>query len=70
MGLELANLASQVELNKSQAEKNKAEAEKMAGVDTQVQQATMENLITQTENEKVKKGLIYADTRFKDALIS
>ena len=28
----------------------------------------MENLITQTENEKVKKGLIYADTRFKDAL--
>ena len=68
MGLELANLASQIELNKSQAEKNKAEAEKTAGVDTQVQQATMENLITQTENEKVKKGLIYADTRFKDAL--
>jgi hypothetical protein len=68
MGLELANLASQIELNKSQAEKNKAEAEKTAGVDTQVQQATMENLITQTANEKVKKGLIYADTRFKDAL--
>ena len=68
MGLELANLASQIELNKSQAEKNKAEAEKTAGVDTQVQQATMENLIAQTANEKVKKGLIYADTRFKDAL--
>lgn len=68
MGLELANLASQVELNKSQAEKNRAEAEKTAGVDTQVQQATMENLIAQTANEKVKKGLIYADTRFKDAL--
>lgn len=68
MGLELANLASQIELNKSQAEKNKAEAEKTAGVDTQVQQATMDNLITQTANEKVKKGLIYADTRFKDAL--
>ena len=28
----------------------------------------MENLIAQTANEKVKKGLIYADTRFKDAL--
>lgn len=68
MGLELANLASQVELNKSQAEKNRAEAEKTAGVDTQVQQATMENLIAQTTNEKIKKGLIYADTRFKDAL--
>lgn len=68
MGLELANLASQVELNKSQAEKNRAEAEKTAGVDTQVQQATMDNLIAQTANEKVKKGLIYADTRFKDAM--
>ena len=66
IGLELANLASQVELNKSQAEKNKAEADKAAGVDTQVQQATMENLIAQTANEKVKKGLIYADTRLKD----
>ena len=68
MGLELANLASQIELNKSQAEKNKAEAEKTAGVDTQAQQATMENLIAQTANEKIKKGLIYADTRFKDAM--
>ena len=37
MGLELANLASQVELNKSQAEKNRAEAEKTAGIDTQKQ---------------------------------
>lgn len=39
MGLELANLASQIELNKSQAEKNKAEAEKTAGVDTQLSEA-------------------------------
>ena len=31
MGLELANLTSQIELNKSQAEKNRAEAEKTAG---------------------------------------
>lgn len=68
LGLQLASIASQVELNKSQAEKNKAEAEKIAGIDTETQKATMENIIAQTGNEKVKKGLIYADTRFKDAM--
>lgn len=68
LGLQLASIASQVELNKSQAEKNKAEADKIAGVDTDVQKATMENIIAQTSNEKIKKGLIYADTRFKDAM--
>lgn len=68
LGLQLASIASQVELNKSQAEKNKAEADKIAGVDTEVQKATMENIIAQTSNEKIKKGLIYADTRLKDAM--
>lgn len=68
MGLELANLASQIDLNKSQAEKNRAEAEKTAGIDTETQKATMENIIAQTSNEKIKKGLIYADIRLKDAL--
>ncbi len=68
LGLQLANIMSQVELNKSQAEKNKAEANKIAGVDTEVQKATMENIIAQTSNEKIKKGLIYADTRLKDAM--
>ena len=68
LGLQLASIASQVELNKSQAEKNKAEADKIAGVDTEVQKATMDNIIAQTSNEKIKKGLIYADTRFKDAM--
>lgn len=68
LGLQLANIASQVELNKSQAEKNKAEADKIAGIDTEMQKATMDNIIAQTANEKVKKGLIYADTRLKDAL--
>lgn len=68
LGLQLASIASQVELNKSQAEKNKAEADKIAGVDTEVQRATMDNIIAQTSNEKIKKGLIYADTRFKDAM--
>lgn len=68
MGLQLANLASQIELNKSQANKNNAEAEKTKGVDTELQKASMENIIAQTSNEKIKKGLIYADTRFKDAM--
>ena len=68
IGLQMANVASQIKLNESQANKNNAEAEKTAGVDTQVQQATMDNIIAQTSNEKIKKGLIYADTRFKDAM--
>ena len=68
LGLQLASIASQVELNKSQAEKNKAEANKIAGIDTDVQKATMDNIIAQTSNEKIKKGLIYADTRLKDAM--
>ena len=68
LGLQLASIASQVELNKSEADKNKAEADKIAGVDTDVQKATMDNIIAQTANEKIKKGLIYADTRFKDAM--
>ena len=38
--------------------KNKAEAEKISGVDTRAQEATIDNLIAQTSNEKVKKGLI------------
>lgn len=67
MGLELANLASQIDLNKSQAEKNKAEAEKTAGVDTDAQKATIENLIAQTSNEKIKKGLILGQIRVADA---
>ena len=68
IGLQMANVASQIKLNESQANKNNAEAEKTAGIDTQVQQATMDNIIAQTSNEKIKKGLIYADTRFKDAM--
>lgn len=68
IGLQMANAASQIKLNESQAKKNEAEAEKIAGVDTKVQQATMDNIIAQTSNEKIKKGLIYADTRLKDAM--
>ena len=67
LGLQLASLASQVDLNKSQAEKNKAEANKIAGVDTEAQKATIDNLIAQTSNEKVKKGLILGQIRVADA---
>lgn len=67
MGLNLANLASQIKLNESQAEKNEAEANKISGVDTKAQEATIENLIVQTSNEKVKRGLILAEGRLKDA---
>ena len=67
LGLQLASIASQVDLNKSQAEKNKAEADKIAGVDTDVQKATIDNLIAQTSNEKVKKGLILGQIRVVDA---
>lgn len=67
LGLQLASIASQVALNKSQAEKNKAEANKIAGVDTDAQKATIDNLIAQTSNEKIKKGLILGQIRVADA---
>ena len=67
MGLQAAAIASQIDLNNSQAEKNRAEAEKTAGVDTNLQNANIEYIIAQTSNEKVKKGLIYANTRLLDA---
>ena len=67
LGLQLESIASQVDLNKSQAEKNKAETEKISGVDTKVQEATIDNLIAQTSNEKVKKGLILGQIRVADA---
>lgn len=67
LGLQLASIASQVELNNSQSEKNKAEAEKISGVDTRAQEATIDNLIAQTSNERVKKGLILGQIRVADA---
>lgn len=68
MALQLAGLKSQIAVNESQANKNNAEAEKTKGVDTDMGKASIENIIAQTSNEKVKKGLIYADTRLKDAM--
>lgn len=67
MGLQLANLASQIKLNESQANKNNAEADKTAGVDTELAKTSIENLISQTKNEKDRNVLIWADKRFKEA---
>lgn len=67
MGLQLANLASQIKLNESQAAKNTAEANKTAGVDTELAKTSIENLISQTKNEKDRNVLIWADKRFKEA---
>lgn len=67
LGLQMANAASQIKLNESQAKKNDAEANKIAGVDTEAQKATIDNLIAQTSNEKIKRGLILGQIRVADA---
>lgn len=67
MGLQAAAIASQIDLNKSQAEKNRAEAKKTSGVDTNLQNANIDYVIAQTSNEKIKRGLILANTRLLDA---
>lgn len=68
MGLQLENLKSQIKVNESVAEKNLAEAEKTSGVDTEAVKTGIENMIAQTQNEKVKNGLIKAQTRVQDAI--
>lgn len=67
IGIEMANALSQIKLNESQASKNEAEADKIKGVDTEAQKATIDNLIAQTSNEKIKRGLILGQIRVADA---
>lgn len=67
IGIEMANALSQIKLNESQASKNEAEANKIKGVDTEAQKATVENIIAQTSNEKIKRGLILGQIRVADA---
>lgn len=67
IGIEMANALSQIKLNESQANKNDAEANKIKGVDTEAQKATIDNLIAQTSNEKIKRGLILGQIRVADA---
>lgn len=67
MALQLANVMSQTRLNESQAEKNEAEAKKISGVDTKAQEITIDKLIAETSNEKIKRGLILGQIRVADA---
>lgn len=66
MGVQLGNVQSQTALNAAQAAKNMAEANKIKGVDTKAAEATIENVIAQTDNEKAKNGLIYAQKRMAE----
>lgn len=67
IGIEMANALSKIKVNESEANKNDAEADKIRGVDTEVQKATIDNLIAQTSNEKIKRGLILGQIRVADA---
>jgi hypothetical protein len=67
IGINMANAMSQIKLNESQANKNEAEANKISGVDTEAQKATIDNLIAQTSNEKIRRGLILGQIRVQDA---
>ena len=64
----LKNTMADTILKMSGSKVNKAEAEKTSGVDTEAARAGIDKMIAETGNEKVKKGLIYADTRLKDAM--
>uniref|UniRef100_A0AAU8B3B6 DNA pilot protein n=1 Tax=Dulem virus 201 TaxID=3145678 RepID=A0AAU8B3B6_9VIRU len=66
--LQNQQILSQTELNQAQAKKAEAEASKIAGVDTKQAEAGLEKLIAETSNEKIKRGLILADVRYKDAM--
>ena len=60
MGLQLGLLDAQKKNIEADTEKKRAEAGK--------EEATIDNLIALTQNEKVKRGLIYSQTRLNDAL--
>lgn len=66
LGVQMNNIQSQTALNTAQAAKAMSEAEKTKGVDTEEKKASIENIIQQTENEKAKNGLIYAQQRLAD----
>ena len=68
--LELQNkqIESQIAVNMATAEKTAAEAKKIAGVDTKQAEASTENLIQATNNEKIRRGLILANIRYQDAM--
>lgn len=59
MGLQLANLESQIKVNESIAEKNKAEAEKTAGVDTEATRMSIKLSEAQVLSERERKNVLY-----------
>jgi hypothetical protein len=67
MGLMMGEQWSRIASNLADAALKKAKTNKVKGVDTDLQNANIEYIIAQTSNEKVKKGLIYANTRLLDA---
>ena len=67
MGIQLGLMEAQKRNLEADAAKKEADAKKTSGVDTEMQNANIDYIIAQTSNEKVKKGLIYANTRLLDA---
>lgn len=65
-GVNRALAAAQIEATKAQTEKTKAEAEKIKGVDTQEAESRIGKIIQETTNEKVKNGLLEAETNIKE----
>lgn len=59
MGLQLAQIASQIKVNDSVAEKNKAEAEKTAGVDTEAAKAGIILSQAQALTERERKSVLH-----------
>lgn len=59
MGLQLAQIASQIKVNDSVAEKNKAEAEKTAGVDTEAAKMGIKLSEAQILSERERKNVLY-----------
>ncbi|QCS36836.1 DNA pilot protein [Tortoise microvirus 13] len=59
MGLQLANLESQIKVNESVAEKNKAEAEKTSGVDTEAARMSIKLSEAQVLSERERKNVLY-----------
>lgn len=66
LGVQMKQVESQTMLNAASAAKQMAEAKKIRGTDTKLAEASIENIIAQTENEKAKNGLIYAQKRMAD----
>lgn len=66
LGIQMQQVQSQTALNAASAAKQVVEAEKIKGVDTDAVKVSIENVVAQTNNEKAKNELIYAQKRMTD----